>query len=130
MSPAAEPPFIGRDDELAVLNELSDSGKPELFVLYGRRRVGKTELILQFARDKPSVFYLGKQASSGYQVREFLEIAAEKLGESLLAEIGDPGWKKALKLEGKALERIFGTRDWAEGVAAFAEKRDPEYTGE
>ncbi|MFT6833700.1 MAG: AAA+ ATPase superfamily predicted ATPase, partial [Planctomycetota bacterium] len=38
-----EPPFIGRSDELAVLQELADSGKPEMFVLYGRRRVGKTE---------------------------------------------------------------------------------------
>ena len=37
---------------------------------------------------------------------------------------------KALKREGKALLRIFGTRDWKEGVEAFHEKRPPEYTGE
>ena len=37
---------------------------------------------------------------------------------------------KALKKEGKALERIFGTRDWQEGVEAFHEGRPPEYTGE
>lgn len=37
---------------------------------------------------------------------------------------------KALKLEGQALEKIFGTHDWQEGVEAFHEKRTPEYTGE
>lgn len=37
---------------------------------------------------------------------------------------------QALKLEGKALDRVFGTRDWQEGVDAFHEKRDPEYTGD
>ena len=37
--------FLGRTRELAVLQELADSGRPELFVLYGRRRVGKTELL-------------------------------------------------------------------------------------
>lgn len=37
---------------------------------------------------------------------------------------------KALRKEGRALERIFGTRDWQEGVDAFHEKRPPDYTGE
>src|SRR5262249_48217049 len=46
-APPPQPAFIGRERELAVLQELADSGKPELFVLYGRRRVGKTELLQQ-----------------------------------------------------------------------------------
>jgi len=38
--------------------------------------------------------------------------------------------EEALALEAEALLEIFGTRDWAEGVAAFNEKRKPRYTGE
>jgi hypothetical protein len=56
--PADLPPFIGRKRELAVLQELADSGKAELFVLYGRRRVGKTELLQQFCQTHRSVYFL------------------------------------------------------------------------
>ena len=42
--------FIGRERELAELQERWRSGQPELFVVYGRRRVGKIKLLLQFFR--------------------------------------------------------------------------------
>lgn len=48
----------------------------------------------------------------------------------LLGPAGTMSRKKALAREGEALLDIFGTRDWAEGVQAFAEKRPPRYTGE
>ncbi|MEJ2205329.1 MAG: enoyl-CoA hydratase-related protein, partial [Gemmatimonadota bacterium] len=37
---------------------------------------------------------------------------------------------RALRMEGAALERILGTRDWAEGVKAYEERREPEFLGE
>ena len=37
--------IIGREKEIAKLNELYHSGDAELIALYGRRRVGKTFLI-------------------------------------------------------------------------------------
>jgi AAA+ ATPase superfamily predicted ATPase len=40
--------FVNRERELALLEERYASGRAELFVLYGRRRVGKTELLAQF----------------------------------------------------------------------------------
>ena len=53
--------FIGRTRELAVLEELADSGKPELFVLYGRRRVGKTELLQRLSEGRRAVYFLAAQ---------------------------------------------------------------------
>ena len=48
--------FIGRESELNFLEERYSSNKGELVVLYGRRRVGKTETLKQFCKDKPHLF--------------------------------------------------------------------------
>ena len=37
--------FVNRKPELTHLEELYQSDRAELFILYGRRRVGKTELL-------------------------------------------------------------------------------------
>ena len=36
--------FVGRENELKLLNDAYRSGKDELVVLYGRRRIGKSSL--------------------------------------------------------------------------------------
>ena len=38
--------IIGREDEKTLLSKIEQSGDPELVAIYGRRRVGKTFLIL------------------------------------------------------------------------------------
>ena len=53
--------FVNRERELAVLEERYRSGRPELVVIYGRRRVGKTSLIRQFITGKPHVYFLAKK---------------------------------------------------------------------
>jgi AAA+ ATPase superfamily predicted ATPase len=50
--------FINRKDELNFLNKKYSSSSPEFIILYGRRRVGKTELIKQFIKNKPAVYFL------------------------------------------------------------------------
>lgn len=41
------------------MNEFHRSGRAELFVMYGRRRVGKTELLRAFCSDKRHLFFAG-----------------------------------------------------------------------
>jgi AAA+ ATPase superfamily predicted ATPase len=50
--------FIDRRPELEMLEKCYGSDRAELFVLYGRRRVGKTELLAQFCSGKPHVFFV------------------------------------------------------------------------
>jgi len=49
--------FIGRQAELLFLERCYRSPQAQLVVLYGRRRVGKTETSRRFSRDKPCIFY-------------------------------------------------------------------------
>jgi len=90
------PKFVGRNSELNALEAAFASGRSEFIPVYGRRRVGKSELILRFMQGKPGVYYLGSQSPSGLQVREFLVEAARTLNMPLLAELGVGDWRKAL----------------------------------
>ena len=63
--------FIGRARELDFLQERYDSERSELVVLYGRRRIGKTELLQQFARDKAAVFYACTECTDQEQLARF-----------------------------------------------------------
>jgi len=51
--------FYGRQFELAQLNQQYESKKFEFPVIYGRRRVGKTELIQEFIKDKKAIYIQG-----------------------------------------------------------------------
>lgn len=50
--------FLNREQELAWLAERYQSGKAEFIVLTGRRRVGKTALLTEFAAARPGVYFL------------------------------------------------------------------------
>lgn len=88
--------FIGRDRELSVLEELADSGRPEFFVLYGRRRVGKTELLQRFCQRRRAVYFLAAQVRDKDNLAAFRRTLREALDDPLLdgVEFGD--WSAAL----------------------------------
>ena len=88
--------FVGRVRELDLLESAFESPRSALIPIYGRRRVGKSELMLRFMSGKAGVYYLGKQSSAGLQVREFLEEAGRALNAPLLAELRPMGWREAL----------------------------------
>jgi AAA+ ATPase superfamily predicted ATPase len=88
--------FLGRLHELDVLGELAASPRPELFVLYGRRRVGKTELLQQFCRSRRAVYFLAAQVREKDNLRAFRDALAEGLNDPLAANVEFPDWGAAL----------------------------------
>jgi len=50
--------FLDREKEQEEIKEILESKKSELFILYGRRRVGKTELALHATKNKKRIYYL------------------------------------------------------------------------
>ena len=63
--------FVGRKKEFQFLEERYQSNKAELVVLYGRRRIGKTELLNRFCADKDYVFYSCREYSDAIQLDTF-----------------------------------------------------------
>ena len=49
--------FLNRTHELAQLQRWWDGNQPELITLYGRRQVGKTELLVHFIAGKPALYF-------------------------------------------------------------------------
>ena len=63
--------FIGRERELHALNSMFHSGKFEFVVLYGRRRVGKTELIKHFIEGKKAIYFTGVESNAKQNLENF-----------------------------------------------------------
>ena len=62
--------FINREKELEFLNEQKEKDQ-SLALLYGRRRVGKTELIKKFIENKDAYYFLADTSSKLDQIRSF-----------------------------------------------------------
>lgn len=63
--------FIGREAELSFLQDKYDEERGQLVVLYGRRRVGKTETLREFCKGKPHIFYSCTQSTDKVQLAKF-----------------------------------------------------------
>ncbi len=74
--------FLNRADERAWLEGGWGSGRAELRILYGRRRIGKSALLDEFARGKRHVLYQAVEGSVADQLRD--------LTDALLACEDDP----------------------------------------
>ena len=56
--------FYCREEELRLMNRRFEKGRFECIVIYGRRRVGKTALINEFCKGKPTIYFSALNASS------------------------------------------------------------------
>jgi uncharacterized protein len=89
--------FIGRQHELGVLEAAWQSPQSGFIPIYGRRRVGKSELILRFIEGKAGVYAVGKRAPAALQMRELLEAAAKMLEVPVLAQVAPSSWRQVLE---------------------------------
>ncbi len=90
--------FVGRRAELAALERHWAARRAALIPVYGRRRVGKTELLLRFAAGKPAVYFMASDKLRTPQIADFLRAAADWLAAPALAEAAPPTWEAALRL--------------------------------
>src|SRR5258708_6582982 len=100
--PQRLPPLLDREHEtelLAAAWERAMSGKPEMAVVWGRRRVGKTFLLSHLAAGKRAVHFGATQQAQGVELRRFAEAVRAQLDERAvdLAGGGFRDWEGALR---------------------------------
>ena len=106
--------FIGRINELEVLEKTYNKPGFQMTVIYGRRRIGKSRLITEFLRNKNGSYYVAIQSSLEDNVRKWSnqvisDLAPELSGssfndlESFFSFIGSLSNKKRIVL---ALDEI------------------------
>lgn len=88
--------FLNRESELAWLEEGWRSGSAELRILYGRRRVGKSALLDEFARGKRHVMYQAVEGSTADQLRDLTAAVLACLDDSVLRAAPLANWEAAL----------------------------------
>lgn len=97
-------PFVDRALEQRVLADAWGSGRPELVVVHGRRRVGKTELLARFAARRPVAFF----------------VAAQQLATDQLADLGRALGSLSVDFRRGRPPRL-ALRDWEEALDVVAE---------
>lgn len=85
--------FIGREEELAFLESQYKMEHPLTFVV-GRRRVGKSALILRFLEGKDALYFETDRETKGMILRSFSRTVSETL-DNPSCEFGS--WKDAIE---------------------------------
>ncbi len=74
--------FFGRKKELSQLKKLISSEEMLMCLIYGRRRIGKSELVKQAVKESgiKSIFYECKQVTEESNVQSLCEVLSDSLG--------------------------------------------------
>jgi AAA+ ATPase superfamily predicted ATPase len=97
-------PFFNRTDEMTALSERLRSDRGEYFVLYGRRRVGKSELLRHFGEGCRQFYF---EASAGSRRDQLEDLGAELsrfTGRGIYAEQPLSSWRAAFAAFSELLE--------------------------
>lgn len=81
--------FINREQELEFLKNRYENKNFEFIIIYGKRRVGKTELIKKFLDSKKHIYFLCDKSGTERNFIRFKNKVAEYLNEPTI-ETNDP----------------------------------------
>jgi len=92
--------FYDRTEELDALDTAFESPGHDFYVVYGRRRVGKTALLKEFCGDRPHIYFLAAQEAEDRQREKFVEQVADYFDDRVPRI---DGWDEALEYLGEKL---------------------------
>lgn len=86
--------FVGRSEEIKRLSQLKNQDEAVIIVLYGRRRVGKTELLEQVFRDRHLLKFEGlENKPEEIQRQVVMNQLGRYAGDNLLKNIQTETWQ-------------------------------------
>jgi len=92
-------PFIGRQQELQALSKLLKKNSASLVVVEGRRRIGKSRLIEEFAKDYTFYEFSGILPTDKTTMQSQLDEFARQLSSQTgLPEVKADDWSKLFLL--------------------------------
>lgn len=100
--------FVGRTQELEVIeNQLQVRDQAQLIVIYGRRRIGKSRLIMEALKmKKKTLFFEGIEGeNTSFQIDQFLDDLSRQTGKIKLAA---KNWREVFQ----GLEEIICKGEW------------------
>jgi len=89
--------FYNREAEIQFLLEREGSNKAELIVVYGRRRVGKTELLREAFKKEKAIFFVADLGADQDQRRRLSEVIGGLYPSPLLQSEPPPEWDPLLR---------------------------------
>ena len=100
--------FINRKKEITWLNERYEAINKEaqLLIIYGKRRVGKTELVRHFLKDKPHVYYLANRGNAELHLQSAISVLTQKLGPTPLPGTAFSTWREFFDYLGKVTKDL------------------------
>lgn len=99
--------FIGRKQDLAVLEREFDARRASLIILYGRRRIGKSTLIQQASLNRQAIYFQATLVDDSLNLAAFKEEISRSLGgDPVLDGISD--WLGILHYVAKRAEQSKG----------------------
>ena len=95
--------MIGRKEELNHLNELYESNAFEFLVMYGRRRVGKTTILQEFAEHSNSIFFPAREKNDALNLEDFSKVVQYHFDHNFIASFSS--WEDAFNYISSKVEQ-------------------------
>ena len=121
-------PFVGRKHELSLLNDLLEKKVASLVVIRGRRRIGKSRLVQEFAQHKKYYVFSGLPPTNNTTAQSQRDEIARQLAlQSDIPEVKVDDWSKLFLLLAKEVKKgraiiLFDEISWMGS-------KDPDFLG-
>ena len=91
--------MIGRQNELNKLEQMYEKNNFEFLIMYGRRRIGKTTILQEFAKRHKVIFFSAQEKNDALNLQDFSKLVQHYFDDAYIAPFQN--WEDAADYIGK-----------------------------